>query len=178
MALSTPTQAIQDASDLGLIWGPLSELLIKPGAVIQSWLTDQGSLTQALIKKSQNQFQVDLINEEWVSYSNPALLTKFGPLHQSHRFWSRKVILMGNGRPWVKAHTLLPEHSLFSPLKQILELNNKPLGEYLFNHPQLIRTDLDFALVDPDCWGRRSLFYLFGKPIMVAEFFLPQFFTE
>jgi len=135
-------------------------------------------LTQGLTKKSQNQFQVELIDEEWVSYSSPGLLSKFGPLQQSHRFWSRKAILMGKGRPWVTAHTLLPEHSLFSPLKQILELNNKPLGEYLFNHSQLIRTDLDFSLAEPGCGGRRSLFYLFRKPIMVAEFFLPQFFEE
>lgn len=178
MALSTHTQIIQDAADPDLIWGQLSELSIKPSALIQSWLTDQGSLTQALIKKSQNQFQVDLIDEEWVSYSHPGLLAKFGPVQQNHRFWSRKVVLMGKGCPWVTAHTLLPEHSLLSPLQAILELNNKPLGEYLFNHSQLIRTGLDFALIDTDFWGRRSLFYLFGKPIMVAEFFLPQLFEE
>ncbi len=176
MALSIHTQKIQDTSDKSLSWGPLSELPTKPNAEIQSWLTDQGSLTEALINKSQNQFHVNLVSEEWVSYVDADLLAKFGPLNQNHRFWSRKVVLLGKGCPWVTAHTLLPEHSLFSPLKQVLELNNKPLGEFLFNHSQLIRTDLDFAMVDENCWGRRSLFYLFGKPIMVTEFFLPQFF--
>jgi chorismate--pyruvate lyase len=178
MALSTLNHLTQDASDPKLVWGQLSDMSLKPSAIVESWLKDQGSLTQALVNKSQNNFQVDLISEEWVTYCNPELLTKFGPLDSTHRFWSRKVILMGKNRPWVTAHTLLPEHSMFSPLKEVLELNKKPLGEFLFNHPQLIRTGLDFALVNKDFWGRRSLFFLFGKPIMVAEFFLPQFFTN
>lgn len=74
------------------------------------------------------------------------------------------------------AHTLVPEHSLFSPLKQVLELNTKPLGEYLFSHPDLIRTGLDITSYKGDSWARRSLFFLHSKPVMVAEFFLPALF--
>jgi chorismate--pyruvate lyase len=55
----------------------------------------------------------------------------------------------------------------------VLELNEKPLGEYLFSHPDLIRSSIDITPTAGDSWGRRSLFYLFEKPIMVAEFFLP-----
>lgn len=71
------------------------------------------------------------------------------------------------------AHTLIPEHSFESPLQEVLSLNVKPLGEYLFNQPNLIRTEMDVTAGNSDTWGRRSLFYLFGKPILVAEFFLP-----
>lgn len=90
-----------------------------------------------------------------------------------HKFWSRKVVLVGNNTPWVLAHTLIPEFSLTGPLKRVLELNEKPLGEYLFSHPDLIRSGIDITPTADNTWGRRSLFYLFEKPIMVAEFFLP-----
>lgn len=72
------------------------------------------------------------------------------------------------------AHTLVPKHSLFSPLKEVLELNTRPLGEYLFSHPDLVRTGMEISPYRSGIWGRRSLFFLFNKPIMVAEFFLPQ----
>jgi chorismate--pyruvate lyase len=55
-----------------------------------------------------------------------------------------------------------------------MELNEKPLGEYLFNHPELIRTEMDVSALGSDTWARRSLFYLFNKPVLVAEFFLPR----
>lgn len=85
---------------------------------------------------------------------------------------------MGNDEPWVMAHTLVPEHSLLSPLRQVLELNTKPLGEYLFSHPDLIRTGMDIAAYKTNLWARRSLFFLYSKPVMVAEFFLPALLDE
>lgn len=127
-----------------------------------------------MIKKSNNRFRVELIAEEWIQIEQASLRSQFGPVNAEHRFWSRQVVLIGNDTPWVMAHTLMPEHSLCSPLKQVRELNTKPLGEYLFSHPDLIRSGLDIAAYGLDTWARRSLFYLFRKPVMVAEFFLPE----
>ena len=151
---------------------------MAPGSNWGKWLYDPSSLTQRLIKKSNNHFSVELVAEEWLEIDRAEHRSHFGPLAVGHRFWSRKVILKGNNIPWVMAHTLVPEHSLFSPLKQVLELNTKPLGEYLFSHPDLIRTELDITPFRNDCWGRRSLFYLYKKPVMVAEFFLPALLEE
>ena len=134
---------------------------------------DPASLTQSLIKKSNGNFRVHLVAEEWIEIDRTDLRAQFGPVATTHRFWSRKVVLMGNNTPWVMAHTLVPEHSLFSPLKQILDLNAKPLGEYLFSHPGLVRSGLDIIPYRGDSWARRSLFFLHSKPVMVAEFFLP-----
>ncbi len=86
--------------------------------------------------------------------------------------WSRKVILSGNDLPWVLAHTLVPQVSLMSPLGQVKNLRNKPLGAFLFSHPGLSRSRLDIAPVG-EFWGRCSLFELYLRPILVAEFFLP-----
>lgn len=157
-----------------LLWRSWAELESKPDSIWSDWLLAPGSLTQLLKEKSENQFEVRVTSEEWTSFSSTGLRGLFGPLDDSHRFWSRKVILRGKGEDWVMAHTLVPEHSLFSPLSKILKLKNKPLGEYLFSHPQLLRLSFELSAVADDCWGRRSLFFLHGKPIMVAEFFLPQ----
>ncbi|NQV71435.1 MAG: chorismate lyase [Pseudohongiella sp.] len=162
-----------DIADPQFTWASPAGSGLLPDKHWKQWLFDPGSLTQLLIRKSDNRFKVELVAEEWIEIERADLRSQFGPVSQTHRFWSRKVILMGNNRPWVMAHTLVPEHSLFSPLKQVLELNTKPLGEYLFSHPDLIRTGMDITSYGVNCWARRSLFFLFCKPVMVAEFFLP-----
>ncbi len=140
----------------------------------KDWLHDPGSLTKALILKSDNQFRVEVVDERWITIDSAELRGEFGPVAAEQKFWSRKVVLSGRGVPWVMAHTLLPAHSLEGPLREIMELESKPLGAYLFGHSELIRTGMDVTPFLDHSWGRRSLFFLFGKPVMVAEFFLPE----
>lgn len=162
-----------DISDSQFRWCLLDEMSEQPNAAWKHWLCDSSSLTQLLIEKSKREFKVEVMAEEWVTVENDSVRSRFGPLPPAHKFWSRKVTLLGNGQPWVLAHTLVPEHSLLSPLKEVLELNEKPLGEYLFAHPDLIRGDMELTAFADNAWGRRSIFHLFRKPVMVAEFFLP-----
>lgn len=162
-----------DISNSEFRWQSLDSHDIAPSSVLRGWLLDEGSLTRQLVDFSENQFRVKLISECWETLSSNILLSQFGPLRQSHKFWSRKVILLGKEEEWVAAHTLIPEYSLLGPLQQVLNLKSKPLGEYLFSHPELIRGEMDFTPLQGQGWGRRSLFYLYRKPIMVAEFFLP-----
>jgi chorismate lyase len=164
---------VPDISDASLDWHQRGERQFSPSEAWSRWLFDPGSLTQLLIQKSGGDFRVQVRAEQWVSLPSSELRSCFGPLEDGHKFWSRKVALVGNGNVWVLAHTLIPEISLMSPLKRVLELNQKPLGEYLFSHPDLIRSGMEITQTPGGSWGRRSLFYLFGKPIMVAEFFLP-----
>tara|TARA_B110000858_G_scaffold198514_1_gene265996 strand:+ start:10331 stop:10894 length:564 start_codon:yes stop_codon:yes gene_type:complete len=165
--------AVPDISDSNLDWHREGERRSLPTDVWRRWLFDSSSLTKLLIQKSGGDFRVEVRGEEWLLLPNPAVRSCFGPLAADHRFWSRKVVLIGDNTPWVLAHTLIPEFSLAGPLKRVLELNEKPLGEYLFSHPELIRGGIDITPIAENAWGRRSLFYLFEKPILVAEFFLP-----
>ena len=164
---------VPDISDSNLDWRSEGERRSLPTDAWRRWLFDSSSLTRLLIQKSAGDFRVEVRGQEWLQLPNPAVRSCFGPLAAEHKFWSRKVVLVGDNTPWVLAHTLIPEFSLTGPLKRVLELNEKPLGEYLFSHPDLIRSGIDIAPIAGDSWGRRSLFYLFEKPIMVAEFFLP-----
>lgn len=172
--ISSRDLAIPDISDREFIWLTSDELTIQPSDVWKHWLFDSSSLTQLLISQCNNSFEVKVIAEEWVLIGRPEIRSHFGPLSDEHKFWSRKVQLIGDNQPWVMAHTLIPAHSLLSPLKEVQELNEKPLGEYLFSHPDLVRSGMDISRFAEDSWGRRSLFYLFAKPVMVAEFFLPE----
>lgn len=86
--------------------------------------------------------------------------------------WSRKVVLLGRGQPWVTAHTLVPASSLRGSLRRLRYLDEQPLGQFLFRQPSLRRGQLELAPTG-EGWGRRSLFYVEGKPLLVAEFFLP-----
>ena len=164
---------VPDISDSNLYWHSESERCSPPADAWRRWLFDSSSLTKLLIQKSGGNFRVELRGQEWLQLPNPAVRSCFGPLAADHKFLSRKVVLIGDNTPWVLAHTLIPKLSLTGPLKRVLELNEKPLGEYLFSHPDLIRSSIDITPTAGDSWGRRSLFYLFEKPIMVAEFFLP-----
>lgn len=155
-------------------WQSLTEGDASIPSLALSWLGDSGSLTARLKSLSRNQFSVEVDHEEWVDQLPLSTRALFGPVSEDHRVWSRQVKLVGQGQTWVCAHTLLPEHSLASPLSEILRLQNKPLGEYLFNHPDLLRSAIDVTPCGADTWGRRSVFFLFGKPIVVGEFFLPE----
>lgn len=156
--------------DLG--WKPVSQVIPRLEADWKSWLLDPGSLTQRLKIKSHQEFRVSVLNQSWKRRYSPALLQCFDEHIVRQTMWSRKVVLIGMNTPWVTAHSLIPADSLRGPLQRICKLQNKPLGEFLFRHPLLQRRQFEIARAG-DGWGRRSIFYLFGKPLLVAEFFLP-----
>lgn len=170
---SNPSLPVPDIADSNLDWHSAGEGQSLPDDAWSRWLFDPSSLTKLLIEKSSGDFRVEVREENWQLLPDADTRGCFGPLAEQHRFWSRKVALLGGNTPWVLAHTLIPEFSLAGPLGRVLELNEKPLGEYLFSHPNLIRSGIELTPFAGNSWGRRSLFYLFEKPIMVAEFFLP-----
>ncbi len=167
---SVPVLSIQDSD---LCWKPIADYGDEPGAQWLPWLRDPGSLTRILKARSGGEFAVQVLNEAWVTIADGGLRQQFGPVAAEHPFWSRQVILQGRHEPWVMAHTLIPQHSLQGKLEQLLALSNQPLGEFLFSQPGLSRAGLEVTPGGEGSWGRRSLFQLHSKPIMVAEFFLP-----
>jgi len=159
-------------SDPELVWKNSRQFFPQPLPEWRHWLLDPGSLTESLIDHSNGRFAVKVVAESWWQGSSPYLIKMLGPRIARQRMWSRKVVLLGNGTPWVLAHTLVPQVSLMSKLGQVKTLKTKPLGAFLFSHPELRRSSLDVTPVG-DGWGRCSVFELFLHPILVAEFFLP-----
>jgi chorismate--pyruvate lyase len=171
MSSKPPVPSLDDSS---LVWQSPEQCQSIDATHLQV-LCDPTSLTARLKQLSGGGFAVDVLQEGWIRLKHPALLSAFGPVAPEHRFWSRHVILKGRGEPWVMAHSLLPEHAASSPLREVMDLQNKPLGEFLFQHPELLRMNLELVKTAGNNWGRRSLFSLYNKPIMVAEFFMQAF---
>ncbi|MDX2368776.1 MAG: chorismate lyase, partial [Colwellia sp.] len=86
--------------------------------------------------------------------------------------------------------SLLPLSSLTGAEQALANLGTQSLGQVLFNHPSLERKLIEVATFDLTSsvgklardlqlnmthalWGRRSIFVLEDKPLMVAEVFLP-----
>ncbi|MGI9274863.1 MAG: chorismate--pyruvate lyase family protein [Endozoicomonas sp.] len=148
------------------------------------WLLDSGSLTRRL-KAQCHEFSVEVLNHDWAmpTASEQAFLGC-----NNQRASIREVLLITDGIPRVFARSVLPESSLTSANHKLLELGNRPLGEFLFNHPSMQRGPIEIAELPArqfnqypgitkycheSAWGRRSLFYLNDKPISVCEVFLP-----
>ncbi len=154
---------------------------------LNSWLFDQSSLTQRLIEASNNQFSVKVLSQTWQLPNTSESIRLNLPLRQ--RALIREVILYGAGEPWVYARSVLPVRTLTGKLRVLKSLDNRPLGALLFGQPSMKRSAIEIAKFKPDnkvipdpfnqhiLWGRRSVFFLHAKPLLVSEIFLPQFKT-
>jgi len=101
----------------------------------------------------------------------------------------REVELVCYGEPWVFARTLIPARSVQGAARRLTFLGDRPLGEVLFADPHMQRGEVQMARIKPrhrlfaratrhmgevdQIWGRRSLFELADKPLLVNEIFLP-----
>ena len=152
---------------------------------LQDIILDNGSLTERLKALHNNEFFVEVIQHCWAA-----------PTQSEQEFLRcedssasiREVLLYGSGSPVVFARSVLPRSSLSGENKALLDLGKKPLGEYIFNQPKMVRGPIEIAEIpagqfnqylnyqyrDEKAWGRRSLFYLNDKPISVCEVFLPK----
>ena len=155
---------------------------------IEDWLLDRGSLTSRLIKASDGEFRVKVLHQGWGRplYSESQLLGT----RRAETALVREVELLGHGTPWVFARTLIPASSLSGSARRLANLGSKPLGAVLFSDPGMRRGPIQVARLQPrhplfvaatshleqkpaELWGRRTLFYLAGKPLLVNEVFLP-----
>lgn len=96
----------------------------------------------------------------------------------------REVILWCDNKPCIYAQSWLPQRSV-EVLQPLATLGEQPLGEYLFQHPDLSRSAIEavrlgfsstaLPQIKADLyWGRRSVFRLHNVSLLVAEVFLPE----
>ena len=98
--------------------------------------------------------------------------------------------MFGRGVPWVYARSVIPLQTLTGRLRKLRHLDSRPLGALLFSDPTMRREPLEWACIPADTnqsltsklppfdqpiWGRRSVFTLSAKPLLVCEMFLPDF---
>lgn len=161
---------------------------------LRSWLLDEGSLT-ARLKKASSSFRVEVLGEQQ-QVCSAAEACPF--IAEGEAVLVREVLLYCDDVPQVFARSLLPLTSLTGSESSLANLGTQPLGQVLFNNPSLQRHGLSLSEFDEQApvsilaqclveggstsnaenselklWGRRSIFMLNNKPLMVAEVFLP-----
>lgn len=104
----------------------------------------------------------------------------------------RQVLLLCGRNPRVYARTVIPVTSLRGKLQRLAGLGTRPLGGVLFADPGMRRGIVELAEILPGqavfaaatghmrqrpaaIWGRRSVFRISGKPLLVSEIFLSDF---
>lgn len=169
-------------------WYPRRQLApqCRPPRALHQWLDDEGSLTARLIARSGGHFQVEIVRQ----YLGRPRLDEQQVLGMSRPTQAliREVFLCGKGERWVFARSVLPLSSLTGALRHLRKQHTRPLGAFLFRQPALQRSPIAVRAFRPDdsylpaglastssLWGRRSVFSLQGKPLLVSEVFLPAF---
>ncbi|WP_286270891.1 chorismate--pyruvate lyase family protein [Thalassotalea hakodatensis] len=158
--------------------------------LLRDWLLDPGSLTQRL-KQHCQQFKVHVLGQQVEPCS---ALEANADIIEGEQVLVREVLLCCDNVPQVFARSLLPLTSLTGDEQKLAHLGTQSLGHVLFTNPKLQRKEIEVACFDSSTkvaqlarsyhlfselpiWGRRSIFLVEQKPLMVAEVFLPQAFA-
>lgn len=148
----------------------------------RQWLLDPKSLTELLVTKSAGDFRVQVLREGW----GQATLEETTALNliPRHLCWVREVSLMGKRQDWVFARSIIPFNAMQGATRQLTQLKSKPLGRFLFKHPLIQRQQIQIDKCVPEgpqyrgkpntaIWGRRSVFRIKQRRLLVSEYFLP-----
>ena len=146
------------------------------------WLLCPGSLTQKL-KAYQTGFRLQLLSEQVIALP-AALATRWA----TTMGMQRQVILYLGDQPCVFGQSFLPDHTLRA-LTPLADLGEQPLGDYIFQQPDLVRGEIEVACFaaglqlpelgeQPEVWGRRSFFALQQHELLVQEVFLAGLFNQ
>ncbi|NVK38303.1 MAG: chorismate lyase [Gammaproteobacteria bacterium] len=157
---------------------PWVKLKPMPHSVVSGpwrhWLLDAGSLTENLKAAAPNRFSLKLIRRHF-DLPNLSESNAMG-IKLRQQAYIREVALCVDDEPQIYARSIIPRQTLTGFERQLLTLNTKPLGEFLFSHKHMQRGPIEIKrgkLNGETVWARRSIFYVNHKPLLVCEYFLP-----
>lgn len=156
------------------------------------WLYNDDSLTARLKNACSGKFRVEVLRQRYARIQNNEEKALAVP-HRQQALLREVYLYCGNTRV-VYARSVIPLKTLTGRQKQLAVLGDRPLGGFLFSCPSMQREEVELAeLREGDrvydqamgdatrrpktIWGRRSIFRLAGKPLLVAEIFLPEIST-
>ncbi|SFO06232.1 chorismate lyase [Xenorhabdus japonica] len=137
---------------------------------ISDWLLEVGSMTRRFEQYCQR-VSVSPFRECFITAEELGGESKH--LHFSEKYWLREIVLYGDGIPWLLGRTVIPVETLTGPDRQLVDVGTVPLGRYLFSGNNLTRDYIQIGRQE-NCWARRSLLRLSGKPLLLTEIFLSE----
>lgn len=155
---------------------------------MKTWLFNDASLTARLVSNCEQTFRVEVLRQRYarVQRNEERLLD----MPHRQRALLREVYLYCGAIRMVYARSIIPLSTLTGRQRQLAHLGQRPLGGFLFSCPSMKRGHVQLAEIYPGnpvynramnnlqqtpeaLWGRRSVFRLQNKPLIVAEIFLP-----
>jgi chorismate--pyruvate lyase len=155
---------------------------------LRKCLLNTGSLIKHLEYSSSNKISLNVEAQSWGKpYPEESKLLA---VRSSGYCLIREIFLTCNDQPWVYARTIIPPHTLLGA-KRLAYWGKQPLGDYLFSNKLIYRGNIEIAGVkisnipyepiynldiDEDnlLWGRRSIFNIRNRPLLLIEFLLPE----
>ena len=157
----------------------------KLPAAVQSWVYEPGSLTRRLRAHYGSAVTVTVLMQVW---GRPFLSEQQAlKLNGQSYCLVREVLLHADGKPLLLARTIIPASTIKVARSNLSQLGTRPLGEVLFSYPKLERRVEAVSLIKPkrwtqsvaakaainqNVWGRRTVYGIAHKDMLVSEFFL------
>jgi chorismate--pyruvate lyase len=147
------------------------------------WLFDASSLTARMIELCGEDFSVRVISQHWQKLN--AEEASAMSLKHVRSALVRQVLLCCGDQPLVYARTVIPVITAQGAQRRYANMGSRPLGAMLFADRTMRREEVQVAILpasheinqfsnaDEPVWGRRSVFRVAGKPLLVSEYFLP-----
>ena len=171
------------------VWRPRRQLFHEPiPSHVAGWLFAPGSLTRRVQRACPGRFRVAVLSQRW---ERPTLneSRRLG-LRGGERALVRQVHLLCDEQPWVFARTVLPRRTLSGAQRRLACLGSRPLGAVLFADRSMRRDEVEVSRIGREqrlhqaafhytahastpIWGRRSVFRVRHKALLVCEVFLP-----
>lgn len=171
---------------MGNVWQ--TQLCAEVTSVEQLWLTYSESLTTALEQALNAPITVQVTYNDW----GRCVLDEPSFFHINTRtYFIREVQLFIKKQLLIIARSVIAPFTLQATQNQLQGLGNRSLGHFLFSYPGMQRDPLTFMsnareLQHYTCLqshhehfkrilARRSLFKLDNYPLLLTEFFMPEF---
>lgn len=159
--------------------------LVHAPRPVAAWLADPASLTRRL--QARGRFAVEPLRQG-IRAPRAEEARLLGLRFRQHAL-IREVLLYLDGVPVVYARSVLPLSSLKGKNRILGHMARRSLGAELFRPPRARRRAVWVAQVPATAlpaeagarepaWGRQSLFLKRGRPLLVAEVFLPALWNQ
>lgn len=148
------------------------------------WLFDSSSLTARIIALCGKDFSVRVLSQGWQKLDAEEAAAMC--LSHVRSALIRQVLLCCKDEPLVYARTVIPATTVQGARRRYANMGSRPLGAMLFSDRTMRREAVkvsrlpaahvanQYTKYDEAIWGRRSVFRVSGKPLLVSEFFLPE----
>ncbi len=153
---------------------------------VRRWLLDGSSTSRLIRKASGAPPDIRLLCQHWGTPEPAERQLLAMPARRLCII--REVEIYCAREPWMLARTVAPQTLPRRILRSMHRLSDNPIARLLYQVPGMQRSTFEVAPLygghpplsptlhwDEPVWGRRSLFFFRGAPLLLSECFLPGF---